>query len=317
RLLNTINDIIEISRIEAGEAEVRYEEVDVAELLEGQVVFFKPQADEKGLSLRISRQVTGPSAIVQTDRHKLEGILGNLIKNAIKFTEHGGIELGNYLEDETMQYYVKDTGRGIPEDRLEAVFERFVQADIKINRPHEGSGLGLPIAKAYVEALGGKIWVQSEVGNGSTFNFSIPNHSFAKPQAAPVTDETEPEALPKGLSILIAEDDDTSFLFLKTILAKEGLTLIRTTNGEDTVSAMQETPHISLILMDIKMPRMSGLEAAQRIRQFNHTIPIIAQSAYAASVDKNAALEAGCNDYISKPISRHELIKMIHQYTRE
>lgn len=174
RLLTTINDIIEISRIETGEIELIHERIDVNELLGQQFEFFLPQAAAKGLDLRIAQSVEPESAMLRTDRHKLEGILGNLINNAIKFTDTGGIEFGNYIEDGWMEFFVKDSGCGIPNDRLDAVFERFVQAETKMARKHEGSGLGLPIVKAYVTALGGSIRVTSHVGSGSTFSFALP-----------------------------------------------------------------------------------------------------------------------------------------------
>jgi PAS domain S-box-containing protein len=174
RLLDTINDIIEISKIEAGELILNFEEVDIEETMQFHLDFFKLQADEKGLNLKNAGQITGASALVQTDRHKLDGILTNLIKNAIKFTTQGSIEVGNYIKNDFMVFYVKDSGNGIPSDRLDAIFERFIQADLDLTRGYEGSGLGLSIAKYFVEALGGEIRVQSEVGKGSTFSFSIP-----------------------------------------------------------------------------------------------------------------------------------------------
>jgi len=174
RLLTTINDIIELSTIETGELEVTFSEANLVEVMQFHYEFFKPQTEENLLKLTISEQITGPSAIVQTDRSKLDRIITNLLKNAITFTSQGSIDFGNYREKDSIVFYVKDSGIGIPSDRLEAIFERFVQADLSLSRGHEGSGIGLAIAKAYVEALDGKIWVQSEVGLGSTFFFSIP-----------------------------------------------------------------------------------------------------------------------------------------------
>jgi len=174
RLLNTINDIIEISKIEAGQSKVSYGDVNIGEVMKFHYDFFLPQAIEKGLAMNVSTQIMGPQGLIRTDRHKLDGILTNLIKNAIKFTEKGTIEFGNYLENEWLVFYIKDSGRGISKDRFEAIFERFVQADQNLTRAHEGSGLGLSITKAHVRALGGKIRVESEPGKGSTFFFTIP-----------------------------------------------------------------------------------------------------------------------------------------------
>ncbi|MDD4193468.1 MAG: PAS domain S-box protein, partial [Mangrovibacterium sp.] len=174
RLLDTINDIIEISKIEAGESKVVYADVNVEDVMKFHHGFFLPQAAGKGLRMAIPKQVTGAQALIRTDRHKLDGILTNLIKNAIKFTQEGFIELGNYIEKDWLVFYVKDSGRGISKDRFEAIFGRFVQTDQNLTRAYEGSGLGLSITKAHVKALGGEISVESEPGKGSTFMFSIP-----------------------------------------------------------------------------------------------------------------------------------------------
>ncbi|MGE4587078.1 MAG: PAS domain-containing sensor histidine kinase, partial [Mangrovibacterium sp.] len=174
RLLETINDIIEISKIEAGESRLNSMVVNIREILQYQLDFFQPQAEEKGLHLFIKKQLKQDEALVQTDKHKLEGILTNLIKNALKFTEEGYVELGNYREGNRLVFYVKDTGKGIPPERIGTIFERFVQADQELTRAYEGSGLGLAIAKAYLDTLGGEISVQSTPGQGSCFTFYIP-----------------------------------------------------------------------------------------------------------------------------------------------
>lgn len=174
RLLTTINDIIEISRIETGEMEIILEDVDIAELVENQLAFFRPQATAKGLSLALAGWDDAGERVQRTDRHKLEGALGNLINNAIKFTEAGTIDLSYACRNGAMHFSVRDTGCGIPAERIDSIFERFVQVDMQMTRRHEGSGLGLPIVKAYLDALGGSIDVSSVVGEGSTFTFTIP-----------------------------------------------------------------------------------------------------------------------------------------------
>ena len=316
RLLDTINDIIEISKIEAGIVEISYKEIDVSDRMKFFINFFQPQTSSKGIKLEISEHVKGAAALIQTDSSKLDAILTNLIKNAIKFTSCGRIQIGNYAENDSLVFYVKDTGKGIHPDRLEAIFERFVQEDINLTRAHEGSGLGLSIARAYVDALGGKIWVQSEVGKGSNFYFSIPykcaNH---KQEVAKTTDAPVP--FKDSLTILVAEDDEMSFKFIKAVLSRENITVLRTTNGQDTVKAVESNSDLALVLMDIKMPGMDGLEATMLIRKFNPVIPIIAQSAYALLGDDVKAKEAGCNDYLTKPIKRAELMGMIKKYAKK
>jgi len=314
RLLNTINDIIEISRIEAGELIVRTDEVNIEELIQFAYNFFKPQAAEKNLRFELNTKPNGYGVLIQADKYKLEGILSNLIKNAIKFTSQGMVEIGYKIENDWVVFWVKDSGRGIPADRLDAIFDQFVQAEIALTRAHEGSGLGLTIVKAYVEALGGKIAVQSEEGKGSIFRFSIP-YKVSKKQTIPGSKASiDTINKIKGLTILVAEDDEVSYQLLKVILTKQGFNLIRATNGEDTVKILRTNPSVALILMDIKMPGMDGLEASQQIRQFNTSIPIVAQTAHAFSGEKEKALKAGCNDYISKPVSRAKLMDMMKKY---
>ncbi len=253
--------------------------------------------------------------MVEADRFKLDGILTNLLNNAIKFTDKGSIEFGNQIDHDSLVFYVKDSGIGIPVNRLDAVFERFVHADLNINRPHEGSGLGLSIAKAYVEALNGRMWVESEEGKGSIFFFSIPYVSVSQDIKKSVTpDAHQKKHFSSDMTILIAEDDEMSFEYLKVVFELEAVHLIRTINGEDTVNMVREHPDISLVLMDVKMPGMNGLEATRQIRLFNKSIPIIAQTAYALTGDREKAIEAGCNDYITKPIRRDELIDLIQKY---
>jgi CheY-like chemotaxis protein len=249
-----------------------------------------------------------------TDRIKLESIVSNLLKNAIKFTSKGTIEFACYLEGNSFVFSIKDTGVGIPADRLDVIFDRFVQADISNSRPHEGSGLGLSIVKAYLKMLGGRIWVQSEPGKGSCFSFSIPCCSpeeFKNNEINTLLNES-PDL---KNTVLIAEDDYASYLYLESLLSGNKFKIIRTTDGEATVKAVHENPDIFLIIMDIKMPGITGLEATRKIRQFNTTVPIIAQTAYALTGDRDLTIESGCSDYISKPVNPDEFRRMFKHLT--
>ncbi len=314
RLLNTINDIIEASKIEAGHVELFPEVVNTEEVLQYHHEIFEKQAIEKGITLHLKNHMKGEDAMVETDKNKLESILGNLLNNAIKFTSKGGVEFGNSLEGGNLLFYVKDTGMGIPAERQEAVFERFVQADLNMTRPYEGSGLGLSIAREYARMLKGKIWLESEPGKGSTFFFSIPYQSVEKPQEPSEKSVADVDDFKPGSKILIAEDDDMGYQYYEIILDYKEISLLRTTNGADTVNMLKEQPDISLVLMDIKMPGMNGIEATREIRKFDKNIPIIAQTAHAMAGDREKLIEAGCNDYISKPVDRKKLLKMINQY---
>lgn len=312
RLMTTINDIIEISKLEAGQLQVQISDVDISAVMDYLFGFFKHQADEKGIQLKVNNRLSGMDTIIKTDRQKLEGVLVNLIRNAIKFTRKGFIEFGNRLENGQLLFYVRDSGMGIPADRLEAIFDRFVQADLKLTRPYEGSGLGLSIAKGYTELLGGKIEVESEEGKGSTFYFSIPFHP-AKSRVRKTIATSLSNGKPEGKKIiLIAEDDEISNILLKEIFSKGNFKLLHTYNGENTVKACKEYSNIDLILMDIRMPGMNGIEATRQIRKFNKTVPILAQTAYAMPGDKENALKAGCSDYISKPIDKQLLLDKIN-----
>ncbi len=315
RLLNTINDIVEISKIEVGDINLVYEETNVAELMRFYFDFFSHQAKEKGINFKIKNQIEGTRAIIETDKQKLDGILMNLIKNAVKFTTSGTIEIGNYIENDQLYFYISDSGKGIPENKLETIFDRFVQVELGNTRSYEGSGIGLSIVKAYITALSGNIEVKSEINKGSTFLFSIPYIPTMK-----LSEDTKPNEMSDTTSfnhtILIAEDDEVNYYFLETILSKE-YNLIHAVNGEEAVNLFIENPGISLILMDIKMPgEYDGLEATRKIKEINSQVPIIAQTAYAMEADKTEALEAGCIEYITKPFNVKNIISVVKKYCK-
>jgi len=314
RLLHTINDIIEISKIEAGQAFNNNKPENLNEILNYQHAFFKPEAESKGIKLILKTDID-KKEVINIDRTKLESILSNIIKNAIKYTEKGKIEFGCQKHDNRLLFFVKDTGVGIPEDRLEAVFDRFVQADLKISRPYEGSGLGLSIAKAYVEMLGGKIWVESSVGKGSAFYFLLYAEDntqvrVAKEKQIHNFDEIK---LDSKKLLLIVEDDSASRSLLETILDSENFSLLFAEYGNEAIDLCKQYPHVDLILMDLKMPHMDGYEATRKIKEFCDA-PVIAQTAYALPGDKEKILEEGFADYISKPIKREELLGKVYRF---
>jgi PAS domain S-box-containing protein len=313
RLLQTINDIIEISKLEAKQVHVTYSDVDIDDLMQFHSKFFENQAKAKGIKIVLNNQKT-QNIVIRTDKKKIDGLFTNLIGNAIKFTDEGFIEIGSFYNDYTITFYVKDTGRGIPNDRLQAIFDRFVQADLATTRTHEGSGLGLSICNAYLHLLGGSIWVESELGKGSTFYFSIPYEMSSKSEEKSESIEMHSSKCPKGIKVLIAEDDADSYDLLNAILSEEGFCTVNATTGVEAINILKENNDIHLVLMDLKMPQMDGLEATKRIREFNPTIPIIAQTAFALSGDKEKAIEVGCNDYISKPVDFSELLSIVNKH---
>nr|NQU94170.1 PAS domain S-box protein [Bacteroidota bacterium] len=328
RLLNIINDLIDISKIEAGQIEVTYSQTNIYGQFDYIYNFFKPAAEKKGLQFSINNRLTVNEAIINTDRQKLYAILSNLVKNAIKYTNEGSVEIGCKIADvEThgdasqLQFYVKDTGIGIYRNRQEAIFDRFVQADIEDKKAMEGAGLGLSITKAYVEMLGGKIWVESNPDGyrgeeGSAFYFTIPyiaKTSEKKVMDTIATGEDE-KTLAKQLKILLAEDEETSNLLITIMLSKISCEILHAKTGNDAVELCRIHPDLDLVLMDIKMPEMDGYEATRQIRQFNKDLIIFAQTAYGQTGDRAKAIKAGCNDYISKPIKKDKLMALIQKY---
>lgn len=316
RLLKTINDIIEMSKIESNQVVPRYSQVDIDKIMDFHLNFFKEQAKRKGLSIAITKRIRSEQTKIETDESLLNAILTNLLINAVKFTLNGSIEFGNYLDDNKLVFFVKDSGIGIPKDRQEAIFERFVFSDLKISRSHEGSGLGLAIVKAHVQLLNGAVWLESEVNIGSTFYFSLPYRKVVNEFPNIETNQNNaPEE--DQITVLIAEDDDVSFLYLKTLLKSSRFKLYHGTTGLEAVQLLKDNPSIDLVLMDIKMPIMSGIEATKEIRKFNTSIPIIAQTAYIMHEDKESIIQIGCNDIVTKPINKSELFQKIEDFIRK
>jgi CheY-like chemotaxis protein/two-component sensor histidine kinase len=310
RMLNIINDLIDISRIEAGQTEVRNEDTNVPALLRELMLFFRPEANSKNIYLRSDFNLPG-NLTINTDKTKLAQVVTNLLKNAIKFTPNNGtIELGSRLEtDHELLIYVKDSGRGIRKELQEKIFERFRQGDQAEH--HEGVGLGLAISKAFVEMLGGRMWLESEPGAGSVFTFTIAaniKEAVEKSRAAQEKD-SKPE-----MCILVAEDDEISYTLIRESLRRKNIHTCHARNGHEAVEMVKNVKNISMILMDIKLPVMSGIEAAREIKKLRPEISIIAQSAYISQADIRQALDAGCDDYITKPIDIGILLNKIEKY---
>src|ERR1035437_5613753 len=316
RMLNTINSIVDMSKIESGLMKVDIKETNINEKIEFTYKFFKPEVEIKGLQFLVKNSLPSKEVIIKTDNEKVYGILTNLIKNAIKFTFEGSSEFGYEKKGEYLEFSVKDTGIGIPQKQYQLIFERFRQGSESHNRGYEGSGLGLSIAKTYVEMLGGKIWVESEEGKGSTFYFTIPYNSVSEEKIKIINavSAEHKEVEIKKLKVLVVEDDEISYSLLTKMLQKISYEVLHAITGVEAVEACRNNPDIDLVLMDIRMPKMDGNEATRQIRQFNTDVIIIAQTAYAFSGDKEKAIEAGCNDYISKPIDQTLLYELIKKH---
>lgn len=326
RMLNIINDIISISKIESGQVEIFITRTNINEQLEYIYLFFKNEAEEKKLDFSVGNFLPKEEANIKSDREKIYAVLINLVKNALKFTQQGTITFGCKKRGEFLEFYVKDTGRGVPEEKREIIFERFRQGSEAMNRNYEGAGLGLAICRGYLEKLGGKIWMYPNLytdpktgvtqEKGSAFYFTIPLHPIEDRDiiSDAVTDEGTTQIENKKLKVLVAEDDEVSLLYITKIVKDFAETILSTSNGMEAVETCQNNPHLDLILMDMKMPVMNGYDATRKIREFNNHVIIIGQTAYGVTGDKEKAISAGCNDYITKPINRNELMEIIGKY---
>ena len=318
RMLNTVNNIIDISKIESGQMKVSFSSVNIGDNLNHLYSFFKPEVHKKGMQLISNNVFIEEEILIQTDEEKLNSILTNLVKNAIKYSIKGQIEFGYELKKDNektwLEFYVKDSGIGIPKERQHAIFERFIQADIEDKHARQGSGLGLTISKAYVEVLGGKIWVDSKVEKGSTFYFTIPYIETLKNEISQENIDAGDDSLTLNLKVLITEDDETSSELLSIISDRFAKEIIYSKTGKESIIACQNNPDFDLILMDIQLPGMNGYEVTRKIREFNKEVVIIAQTAYGFSGDREKALDAGCNDYISKPINNDKFDALMRKH---
>lgn len=315
-LLQLISDILDLSKIEAQTMEFVLETTDANKLCNSVVAAGNLRREAK---VPVIFENSIPECYIHTDKNRINQVLSNLVSNSLKFTSTGDVRVGyNIVNDKTIQFYVKDTGIGIKPEKLDAVFERFV----KLNHFAQGTGLGLSICKNIVEQLNGQIGVESEWGKGSYFWFTLPydkNLKGADDPAKNIPDflkTTHPKKIRKGpsrrINILIAEDIDSNYQLIKDAF-KERYNLIRAINGLEAIDKYNEfSPDI--ILMDIKMPEMDGLEATKQIRKIDPLIPIIAVTAYAYDTDIQAATTAGCNSFLTKPISIDLLEKTIGEY---
>jgi PAS domain S-box-containing protein len=312
RLLEIVNNILDISKIETGQLEVFRKNFSINELFANLHSFFMPMVNAQGLSLTYQTGLDDEHCIVNTDEAKLNQILVNLINNAIKFTSKGSIHYTYEIKDNYIHFSVKDTGIGIDEEHLERIFERFTQIDASQNRGFEGAGLGLAICKGLIELLGGEIWIESIVDSGTTFFFTIPYsapHYIHIPQSDTAID-THSSASTK---ILIVEDDVPSLQYLSKILTDNSYSFLSAGNGEQALELIRSDNNINLVLMDIRMPVMDGIEATKEIKRIRPDIPIIAQTAFAFSEERSEILEIGCDDYISKPINKKEMLTKINK----
>mgnify|MGYP000903944699 FL=1 len=323
-LLNLINDIIDISKIEVGQLKIAPESINLNALLNEIYTFYysaKPDLSKRGVSFRITTSLSDAESSIVVDKVRLRQVLNNLIGNALKFTREGSVEFGYELTTDKnyVRFFVKDTGIGISKDKVELIFQRFRQADIDITKKFGGTGLGLAISKSLVDLMGGNIWVDSQPEIGSTFYFTLPFIKTAIPVAksdAPFEFKEVMDKL-KGKRILIAEDDTNSLFYLKTVLQNSGIVCLEALNGRDAVNLFLKNPDVDLILMDLKMPELSGFEAIKEIRRVSPKVPIIVQTAHVFNDEKVLCNAMGCDNFISKPVDINVLFSALIQLIGE
>jgi PAS domain S-box-containing protein len=315
RLLQIVNDIIDISKIEARQIKITESETCLNEVLNGLFTFYKPLANKSSINLSLKKTLSDNKSVILVDQTKLKQILQNLLSNAIKFTESGHIKFGYMIKNECLEFYVEDTGIGIDPGLHDKVFERFRQVETGFERTYGGTGLGLSIAKAYVEEMKGKIWLSSNPGKGSRFIFTIPYKPIDKNKKK--TSEDISNSYVKGLKVLIVEDDEVNYIYLSEVMSGIKAKVLHTRNGADTLKLFKRNNQIDIVLMDIKLPDMSGYEVTKELKKIKPSVYVVAQTAYAMTGDREKALESGCNEYLAKPIRQEELLDLIMRYRKE
>jgi len=326
-LLSVINDILDFSKIESGKMELEFRLFNLEVCVENSLNLVRTIASQKSLNLTYTIAESTPQSIIG-DSARLQQVLTNLLNNAAKFTDKGAISLSIsskklYNTSHEICFSVKDTGIGIPEDKMSRLFQSFTQIDSSITRKHGGTGLGLVISKKLVEMMGGRIWAESELGKGSTFNFTIlADANFVKPTSSvkeePGQERDIGEDRKHILRILLAEDNPVNQMVMLKMLNKLGYHADLAANGTEVLRSLELQPY-DLILMDVQMPEMDGFETARAIRKLRATVDqpkIIAITAYALKGDREKCLAAGMDDYISKPVKLEDLRAVLESYSK-
>jgi PAS domain S-box-containing protein len=318
QLLTVINDIIDISKIESGQLIISNVKFNLNKLMHEVHTTFenlKSTSGKSHIKLVLEKGFSDDESNIFCDDMRLSQILNNLLGNALKFTSSGFVKFGYNRQDDNLLFFVEDTGKGIDKDKQQFVFERFRQVEESNTRRFGGTGLGLSISKGLVELMDGSIWVVSEEDKGSIFYFTLPliiqsplEISIDKKKLA------KPENGFYGKTILIAEDIQSNFHMIQIMLEKMNAVLLYAEDGSQAVDICRNETNIDLVLMDIQMPVMNGYDATREIRNFRPQLPIIALTAFAYEEDKIRCIDAGCNDFISKPIEKYELITLMSKY---
>lgn len=317
QLLAIINDIVSVATLEAGQEKLLESSVDLNKMMNRVLSQFLTKANEKGLEIEFKTGLPDEKCLIVADETKLIQVLSNLVGNSVKFTTAGNVEFGYVDKSEFIEFYVKDSGIGIPENMHEAIFDRFRQVNNTLSLNTGGTGLGLSISKSYIELMGGRIWLKSIPGRQTVFFFTIPKKSSTGDYSAPMDSPViQKRTYLQDRVILVAEDEEINFKLIKGMLGSFGVKLIHVFNGADAVELCKTNETIDLVLMDLKMNVMDGFTAAGHIRNIRPELPIIAQSALALVGDRHRAIDAGCTDYISKPLRKVNLIALLEKYLK-
>jgi len=316
-LMNLIEDIIDITKIEAGQINIHFSDCNVDKLLDELYATFlkiKNKNGRSGIELRMNKPMMDEDFVFSTDPHRIRQIMSNLLGNAIKFTKEGYIEFGFQLPSpRSIQFYVKDSGIGIPEDKINLIFERFGQVDDSRNE-HKGTGLGLSISRKLAELLGGTLTVESSLGAGSRFVLTLPLEKDYPVHLEPAEKQPASKYDWHHKTFLIAEDSILNYTFLDALFQKTKVNLLWAKNGKEAIDMCRENKDIDIVLMDIKMPVIDGLEAIATIKKFRKDLPIIVQTAYAMPEDRAKTFKAGGDDHLTKPINPEELFNTISKH---
>jgi signal transduction histidine kinase/CheY-like chemotaxis protein len=316
-LMRLIDDIIDIAKIEAGQVNVHISECLIRDLYKELHLMFIQNVKRVGkdkVNIRLDWNWPVEELAIYTDPFRLKQILVNLLSNAVKFTEEGEIVLGIAEDPKGILFYVKDTGIGIREEKQKVIFDRFMQGHETKTKLYGGTGLGLAISKNLTEILGGEIGVDSKTGEGSTFWFILPRNEVPLKHEAALRKPRSDIRSWEGKRILIAEDDHSNYYFLFEAIKDTGVEVIWAKDGEETLEMFREHPDLDLVLMDIHMPLINGYECTRVIKEERPELPVIAQTAYAMSGEREISKQAGCSDYLSKPIKVSELLDTLAKH---
>jgi len=315
-----IDDIIDTAKIEAKQLKISINPINISHLMkELKSVFTKLKLKYNYSAELILNIDTQKDCIVNTDAIRVKQVLNNLLENAFKYTKKGIIEFGFKEEyDKGILFYVKDTGTGIPIEKQAKIFERFSRIETDLNRKYGGTGLGLTISKNLAELLGGKIWVESKPDKGSTFFMLIPSTGLRYVDVVNEKSYVSKPLLSKNYNwskktILIAEDEELNFKVLHSCLARTNVRIVHAKDGLEALDLFKKEK-IDIVLMDLQMPIMDGYEATHEIKKINNNMPVIAQTSYVLANEKEKCLDAGCDDYITKPLNLEELLSKIDTY---